>query len=63
MTKLSPIESEFETTENAEAYDKWFRAKVQKALDSKEPLIPHDEAMAEIKRRMELRRARGPLDG
>jgi PaaA2-like antitoxin len=46
MTKLSPIESEFETTEDAEAYDAWFRAKVEKALASTAPRIPHDEVMA-----------------
>lgn len=64
MAKLSPIESEFETTEEAEAYDAWFRAKVEKALASTEPGIPHDEAMAELKRRMEARRrARASLDG
>ena len=28
MGELSPIESEFATTEDAEAYDAWFRAKV-----------------------------------
>jgi hypothetical protein len=62
MTKLSPIESEFETTEDAEAYDKWFRAKVQAALKSTKPLIPHEQAMAELDARIEARRARAKLD-
>lgn len=48
MTKLTPIESEFATTEEAEAYDAWFRAKVEKAMTSTEPGIPHDEVMAEM---------------
>ncbi len=48
MSKLSPIESEFETTEDAEAYDVWFRAKVQAALASTKPRIPHDEVVAKI---------------
>ncbi|HWK47480.1 MAG TPA: antitoxin [Stellaceae bacterium] len=48
MTALSPIESEFATTEEAEAYDRWFRAKVQASLDDPRPAIPHDQAMAEI---------------
>ena len=48
MTKLSPIESEFETTEEAEAHDAWVRAKVEKALASTEPSIPHDQVMAEM---------------
>ena len=48
MAKLSPIESEFGTTEEAEAYDAWFRAKVEKAMASTEPGIPHDVVMAEM---------------
>jgi hypothetical protein len=46
--KLSPIVSEFETEEQAESYDRWFRKKVQAALDDARPDIPHDEAMAEV---------------
>jgi hypothetical protein len=42
MTMLSPIESEFAATEDAEAYGAWFRAKVEKSLASKGPGIPHD---------------------
>ena len=53
MTKLSPIVSEFETQEEAEAYDRWFRAKVEAALADTRPGIPHDEAMAEIRRNLE----------
>lgn len=58
MSKLSPIESEFATTEEAEAYDAWFRAKVQAALDSKEPCIPHDQVMAEMRELIESKRRR-----
>lgn len=54
---LSPIVSEFETQEEADAYDVWFRAKVQKSLDSKEPRIPHDEAMTRLNAELEKRRA------
>lgn len=46
MTALSPIESEFATTEEAAAYDVWFRAKVEKAMASTAPKIPHDQVMA-----------------
>ena len=35
------------------AYDAWFRAKVQEALDDPRPLIPHEE----VRRRMEVLRA------
>ena len=30
------------------AHDAWFRAKVQEAIDSKKPRIPHDQVMAEM---------------
>ncbi|HEY1125473.1 MAG TPA: stability determinant [Sphingobium sp.] len=46
MSKLTPIESEFSTTEEAAAHDAWVRAKVEKALASKKPRIPHDQVMA-----------------
>ncbi len=49
MVKLSPIESEFETTEEADAYDAWFRAKVEKAMTSTAPGIAHDQVMAEMR--------------
>ncbi len=46
MTRLTPIESEFATSEDAATYDAWFRAKVERAMTSKEPSIPHAEVMA-----------------
>jgi hypothetical protein len=54
-TPLDPIVSEFATVEEAEAYDKWFRAKIQAARDNPGPLIPHDEAMARIRNKLEAR--------
>ena len=48
---LNPIVSEFETQEQADSYDRWFRAKVQEALDDPRPSLPHDEVV----RRMEER--------
>ena len=63
MADLSPLESEFATTEEAEAHDHWFRAKVQAALASKGPKIPHDEAMARARAVIEgKRRAPSRLD-
>jgi hypothetical protein len=56
MTKLSPIVSEFETTEDAEAYDTWFRAKVAAAMNDPRPSVPHDEAMARIRAVIEAER-------
>jgi hypothetical protein len=49
MPALSPIESEFASTEEAAAYDVWFRAKVEKSLANPGPGIPHDEVMARMK--------------
>jgi hypothetical protein len=56
MATLSPIESEFATTDEAEAYDRWFRAKVQAALEDDGPTVPHDEAMASISLMIEAKR-------
>jgi hypothetical protein len=47
-TTLTPIESEFATVEEAEAYDRWLRAKVQASLDDPRPGIPHGQVMAEM---------------
>lgn len=57
MPALSPIESEFATTEEAEAYDVWFRAKVEKSLADPGPGIPHDEVMARVKAIIDKHRA------
>lgn len=48
MTDLTPIESEFATSEDAAAHDAWFRAKVERAMASTGPGIPHDQVMAEM---------------
>ncbi|PJK06659.1 stability determinant [Lysobacteraceae bacterium NML95-0200] len=45
--------SPFESDEAEASYERWFRAKVQEALDSKAPRIPHDEVMAMIRERKE----------
>ncbi|CAD5616106.1 Uncharacterised protein [Escherichia coli] len=47
-TALSPIVSEFETTEQENSYNEWLRAKVASGLADPRPAIPHDEVMAEI---------------
>ncbi|MEG3163052.1 stability determinant [Sphingomonas sp. PB2P19] len=58
MVDLTPIESEFATTEDAEAYDAWFRAKVEKAMASTALRIPHDEVMAMAQAVIEKHRPR-----
>jgi len=54
--KLDPLIYEFDTEEEAASYDRWFRAKVQEALDDPRPGIPHDEAMAQVAAIVESRR-------
>jgi len=49
MAALTPMESEFATTEEAEAYDRWFRAKVKSAMADGGAKLPHDEAMAKVR--------------
>ena len=52
----SPIVSEFETEEQETSYNQWFRAKVEEALHSKNPRLPHDAAMAKVQAMLEERR-------
>lgn len=49
MAKLDPIVSEFETDEDAAAYDAWFRAQVESALASTKARIPHEQVVAAIR--------------
>lgn len=45
---LDPRISKFETQEQADSYDRWFRERVQRSLDDPRPGIPHDEVMAKM---------------
>jgi DNA-damage-inducible protein J len=48
----------FPLTTDPAAYDAWFRAKVQQALDDPRPAVPHDTVEARFaKRRTALRKA------
>ena len=63
MPTLSPLESKFASSEEAEVHDRWFRAKVEAALASTGAKIPHDEAMAKVRAVIESkRRALSRLD-
>jgi hypothetical protein len=53
---LSPIVSEFDTQEQADSYNRWFRAKVQAAMDDTHPSIPHDQAMTKVQALLEEKR-------
>lgn len=48
-TPLDPIVSEFETQEQSDSYDRWFRERIQQSLDDSRPNIPHDEAIARVR--------------
>ena len=56
--KLDPIVCEFETEEDAAAYDLWFRAQLEEALASDGPLIPHEQILAETRAILEKHRLR-----
>jgi hypothetical protein len=60
MAKLDPIVSEFATEEEAEAYDKWFRAQVEEGLRSKGPWIPHEQVMREARQIVAKAKAASP---
>lgn len=47
-----PLRYEFNSAEEYEDYDTWFRAKVQEALDSDKPAIPHDEVFARLESKL-----------
>lgn len=57
MNALSPIVSEFESVEQAEAYEAWLHAKVAASLADGKPTIAHDEAMVQIRKIIEDKRA------
>lgn len=61
MTKLDPRVSEFETTEAAESYDRWFRAKIERALANTRPTIPHDQVIARARAAIEAAAKRQKL--
>lgn len=46
--KLDPIISEFETEEQAASYDRWFRERVQAAIDNPGPDTPHDQVVRQM---------------
>lgn len=57
-TQLDPRVSEFETQEQADSYDRWFRQRIERSLADPRPAIPHDEAMARVRAVIEAKRRR-----
>lgn len=57
-TQLDPLISEFETQEQADSYDTWFRERIQRSLDDPRPSVPHDDAMARVRAVIAAKRRR-----
>lgn len=55
-SQLSPLVSEFDTQEQADRYDSWFRDKVHASMNSAKPKIAHDAAVARLNAGLEARR-------
>jgi hypothetical protein len=56
MNVRSPIVSEFETPEQAAAYEKWLTEKVAASLADDRPPVAHDEVMARARAIIEAKR-------
>jgi hypothetical protein len=50
------IEPEFPTPAEAEAYERWFRAKIRSSLDDLRPSIPHEQVMSNMRDAIEEKR-------
>lgn len=53
---LDPLVSEFDTEEQAQSYDAFFRAKVQQSLSDTHPNLSHDQAIAMVHQELERRK-------
>ncbi len=42
--------------EQTESYDRWYRAKVEAAINSEQPRIPHEQVMTEMQTRFHAKR-------
>jgi hypothetical protein len=49
VNDLSPLVSEFETAEQAEAHLRWLEAKVAASLADGRPVVAHQEAMERVR--------------
>ena len=62
MDNSFPSGIPLDTEEDTDSYDRWFRAKVQAALDDPRPGIPHDQVMAEMRALIASKRKKGDAD-
>lgn len=58
MNDLSPLVSEFETVEQAEAYLRWLEAKVAASRADGRPSVAHDQAMKRVRKIIEAKAAK-----
>ncbi|MDR2884082.1 MAG: hypothetical protein LBV09_03135 [Deferribacteraceae bacterium] len=57
MIKVAKVESlPTELLHDTEPYNEWFCAKVNEALHSTKPLIPHEQAMDDIQKIIDRKR-------
>lgn len=56
----TPLDHEFETQEQVDSYDRWFRERVQRSLDDPRPSLAHDDVMSETRTLLESKRASNP---
>ena len=56
-TKFDPMLSVFDSEEEEADYTAWLRAKLQASLDDPRPAIPHEQVMADMRERLEQRKA------
>lgn len=56
-TKFDPMLSVFDSAEEEADYTAWLRAKLQASLDDPRPSIPHEQVMADMRERLEQRKA------
>jgi hypothetical protein len=59
---LSPIVSEFQTTDEESQYIAWLNAKVAKSLADSSPNIPHDQVLAEARGLLLAKRQKNARD-
>lgn len=58
MNEYSPIVSEFDTPEQAAAYERWLAEKVAASLADQRPPVLHEEAMARARAIIEAGRTK-----
>lgn len=57
QTTFDPMLSIFDSAEEEADYTAWLRAKLQASLDDPRPSIPHEQVMADMRERLEQRKA------